>query len=94
MGTIHYLSNGGKSFPKERVEAFIGNEVIQLNNFRSMKGYGSKFFKKMKLWSQDKGQISCVRSFIASIEKGKPTPIPIDEIFEVSNITVKIANKF
>jgi hypothetical protein len=93
IGTIHYLANGGKVFQKERIEVFSGDDVIQLNNFRSMQGFGSKFFKKMKLWNQDKGQINCVKEFIAAIEKGNPAPIPIDEIFEVSKETIKIANE-
>ena len=93
IGTIHYLANGGKVFQKERIEVFSGDDVIQLNNFRSMEGFGSKFFKKMKLWNQDKGQINCVKEFIAAVEKGNPTPIPIDEIFEVSKETIKIANE-
>ena len=39
LGTIHYISNGGKKFPKERLEVFC-NGVVQLDNFKTMKGYG------------------------------------------------------
>ena len=34
FGTIHYLANGGKVFPKERIEVFAGDAVLQLDNFR------------------------------------------------------------
>ena len=30
MGSIHYFANGGKSFPKERIEVFCDNAVLQL----------------------------------------------------------------
>ena len=57
IGSIHYFSNGGKSFPKERVEVFCDNAVLQLDNFRKLRGFGWKGFQsKMKLWSQNKGQ--------------------------------------
>ena len=39
LGIIHYLSNGAKSFQKERIEIFCENSILQLNNFRMMKGY-------------------------------------------------------
>ncbi|MDB4229133.1 bi-domain-containing oxidoreductase [Paracoccaceae bacterium] len=56
MGSIHYFSNGGKSFPKERIEVFCDNAVLQLDNFRKLRGFGWKGFNKMNLWSQDKGR--------------------------------------
>ena len=29
IGTIHYLANGNKSFPKERLEVFCGGRILQ-----------------------------------------------------------------
>ncbi|WP_278389160.1 bi-domain-containing oxidoreductase, partial [Idiomarina abyssalis] len=40
LATIHYFSNGANSFPKERVEVFTAGRVLQLDNFRKLKGYG------------------------------------------------------
>ena len=40
FGTIHYFANGGKVFPKERIEVFCGDAVLQLDNFKVLKGYG------------------------------------------------------
>ena len=39
---------------------FCENAVLQLNNFKKLRGFGWKGFKKMNLWSQDKGQKECV----------------------------------
>ncbi len=40
MGTVHYLANGSKQFPKERVEVFSQGRVLVLDNFRKLQGYG------------------------------------------------------
>ena len=91
MGSIHYFANGGKSFPKERIEVFCDNAVLQLDNFRKLRGFGWKGFNKMNLWSQDKGQKNCVDAFMGSVKKGRENPIPQDEIFEVARVSVDIA---
>jgi predicted dehydrogenase/threonine dehydrogenase-like Zn-dependent dehydrogenase len=93
FGTIHYLANGGKSFPKERVEVFCNDAVLQLDNFRSLRGFGWKGFKKMGGLHQDKGQKNCVRAFMDSITSNKAAPIPFPELIEVARITVEIAHK-
>lgn len=93
FGTIHYLANGAASFPKERVEVFAAGKVLQLDNFRKLKGYGWKGFSKMNLWQQDKGQKACAKAFLDSIANGKPAPISAEEIFEVAKITIEIAEQ-
>lgn len=93
IGSIHYLANGSKSFPKERLEIFSGGRVLQLDNFKKLRGYGWPRFKKMNLWYQDKGQKECVKSFIDSISNGGPSPIPIEEIFEVSRVTIELSHQ-
>ncbi len=91
FGTILYLANGGKSFPKERIEVFCNNAVLQLDNFRSLKGFGWKGFNKIKNFSQDKGQKACAKAFVDSIVSGAESPISFDELMEVSRISVKVA---
>jgi predicted dehydrogenase len=90
IGTIHYLANGNKSFPKERVEVFAGGRVLQLDNFRRLKGFGWPQFRKMNLWRQDKGQQACVQAFLAAVRSGAPAPIPLAEILEVSRVSIEL----
>lgn len=92
FGSIHYLANGGSSFPKERVEVFCDNAVLQLDNYRVLTGYGWSGFKKMKLPRQDKGQQACANAFIAAVRDGKAPPIPYAELMESSKVSIKIAN--
>jgi len=93
IGTIHYYANGHRSYPKERIEAFCGGKILQLDNFRCLRGYGWRGFKTMRLLRQDKGQANLVRAFIDCIENGTPPPIPVDELFEVSRVTLNAAAK-
>ena len=70
LGTIQYLANGHKSFPKENLEVFCGGRILQLDNFRSLKGYGWPGFAKLNLWRQDKGQAACAAVADASAASG------------------------
>jgi predicted dehydrogenase/threonine dehydrogenase-like Zn-dependent dehydrogenase len=90
FGTILYLANGAASFPKERVEVFTAGRVLQLDNFRKLKGYGWPGFSKMNLWRQDKGQKACAAAFLQALEKGIPA-IPADQIFEVARVSIEVA---
>ena len=91
IGTVHYFANGTKSFPKERLEIFCGGQILQLDNFRTLKGYGWPGFKKMNLWRQDKGQRACVAAFVGALNDGGPAPIAFDEIIEISRISIELA---
>ncbi|RJQ78886.1 MAG: dehydrogenase [Desulfobacteraceae bacterium] len=93
FGSIHYLANGHKGFPKERVEVFSAGRILQLDNFRTLKGFGWPGFRKMKLWRQDKGQATCPSVFIKAIEEGRSSPIPAQEIFEVARVTLEVSSR-
>lgn len=91
FGTIHYFANGGKSFPKERIEVFSNGAVLQLDNFRKLTGFGWSGFSKLKLMAQDKGQDNCSEAFVKAITEGKSSPIPFDEVIEVAKISCQVA---
>jgi len=91
FGTIMYLANGSSRFPKERIEVFVGQKTLQLDNFRKLKGFGWPGFSKMNLYSQDKGQDACAKAFVDGLESGVPC-IPAEEIFEVARISIEASN--
>lgn len=93
LGSIHYFANGAASYPKERVEVFVGEKILQLDNFRKLKGFGWKEFKKLNLWQQDKGHKACAQAFLNSIKNGEECPIPYDELHEVAEVTIEAANQ-
>lgn len=90
IGTIHYFANGHKGFPKERIEVFGAGRVLQLDNFRVLRGWGWPGFRTLRQWRQDKGHSSCVNAFVEAVRSGGPAPIPFDELMEVSRVTVEI----
>lgn len=91
IGTVHYLSNGHRAFPKERLEVFAGGRVLQLDNFRTLRGYGWSGFSRLNLWRQDKGQDACAAAFVAAVLSGQESPIPLDELLEVARVTIAVA---
>jgi predicted dehydrogenase len=88
IASIQYLANGAASFPKERIEVFCGGKVLQINNFRSLKTYGYPGRRRLYSWRQDKGHQQCVDAFIGAVSGGGQVPIPLQELLEVSRITV------
>lgn len=91
MGTVHYFANGSKAFPKERLEVFVAGRVLQLDNFRKLTGFGWPGFGKMNLWRQDKGQKACAQAFVDALAQGGGGPIPLEEVLEVSRVSIEIA---
>ena len=88
--TVHYLANGHKSFPKERVEVFCAGRILALDNFRVLRGYGWPGFKTMRLLRQDKGHTEEIKRFFEAIKSGGETPISAEEIFEVTKVSFEI----
>jgi predicted dehydrogenase/threonine dehydrogenase-like Zn-dependent dehydrogenase len=92
IGAIHYFSNGSKRFPKERLEVFACGRVLQLDNYRKLTGYGWPGFTSMKLWRQDKGQQACAAAFLQAVRQGTESPIPFEELREVSRLAIDSQN--
>jgi predicted dehydrogenase len=91
VGTITYVSNGDKSFPKERVEVFSGGCVVTLDDYRlltTVRG-GRQQTLRSRL-RQDKGHAGEWREFAMTICSGSPAPISFDEIVNVSRTCLRM----
>jgi predicted dehydrogenase/threonine dehydrogenase-like Zn-dependent dehydrogenase len=93
LGAVHYFANGSKAFPKERLEVFVAGRVLQLDNFRRLTGYGWPGFRNERRWRQDKGQVACVGAFLEAVKQGGSSPIPPDEVFEVSRVMLQLVGR-
>lgn len=89
IGTVHYFANGPKSFPKERLEVFADGRLLQLDNFKKLTGFGWPAFRRMNLWQQDKGQRACAAAFLGGIRHQGISPIPFEELVEVSETVLE-----
>ena len=87
IASVHYLANGNKSFPKERVEIFAGGKVFVNNNFRRSYIVGDR--QSVKSRSQDKGHAAEVKAFLATACKGGQWPIPVEQLIETSRATIE-----
>ena len=91
IGTVNYLANGSRAFPKERLEVFCGGSIVQLDNFRRLKGYGWPGFRSERLWRQDKGQRQCAQTFVDAITTGDGSGlIPFEELVEVAEVCFEV----
>jgi hypothetical protein len=45
----------------------------------------------MNLWKQDKGQKKCCEAFVKAVANNEDSPIPINEIIEVSRVSIEVA---
>jgi hypothetical protein len=88
FGSIHDLGNGHRSLSKERLEAFCGGRVLQLDNFRKLRGFGWPSFSRMRLWRQNKGNAALAAAFVNAVPHDAPSPVLFEEYVEVTQATL------
>ncbi len=85
IGTVTYVANGDKSFPKERLEVFGAGSVGVLDDFRSLtlvrEGRSKTHQSRLR---QDKGHRGEWAAFASSIQGGGPAAIPFGELINVT----------
>ncbi len=86
QGVINYFSNGSKSYSKERIEVFGSGKTVIIDNFREMRGYGIKGFKKEK-GKQDKGHYNQFKEYLNFLRNGGEPLIPFDSIVNTTKAT-------
>lgn len=92
ISNINYYANGDKSYPKENIQVTTEGKILELDNFKTLRGYGFKKFKKYTLKKQNKGHAACINTFLESI-KSKQALIPFEDILEVSRISIDLDNE-
>jgi len=90
IATIVYTASGSKAFPRERVEAFAGQTVIAIDDFRA-----AAFVRNGKHWrrrsfSVDRGHRAELRAFVACLRRGREFPVPFAEHVNTSLATFAI----
>jgi predicted dehydrogenase len=85
VGTVIYLANGDKAFPKERIEVFSGGRVAVLDDFRTLELVSQGKRQVIRsLLRQDKGHRFEWEAFSQAIIDGGPPPIPYEQLFSVT----------
>jgi len=89
IASLNYFTNGNKSVKKESIEVFSDGTIAAIDDFKSVKVFGSKV-SKINYRKQDKGHSTCVQLFLKAVKEGKPAPISFDEIYFSTLCTFKI----
>lgn len=91
LGSITYVANGDKSFPKERLEVFGGSGAAVLEDFRRLElvRHGRKKVNK-SLLRQDKGHRGEWEAFVAAVRNGTPSPIAFEGIVATTLTTFRV----
>jgi predicted dehydrogenase len=84
ISSIGYLAGGDRSYGKERVEVLGGGRLAVLEDFRELTTAVNVKAKTDKRWQQDKGHRAEIEAFAEALVKGRPSPIPWEEIRSVS----------
>ncbi len=79
IATVHYLSNGPKAFPKERVEIFSEQRVLVIDNWRRLVHFDWQGANTMKM-RQNKGHTAEVAAFLERVGSGGEPLIPFSEL--------------
>lgn len=86
IATVHYWTNGPRSFPKERVEVFSEGRAITIDNWRALRRFdwpGAP--RPARLWArQDKGHRAEVAAFLERVASGGEPLVPFAEIERVT----------
>jgi len=85
LGSLAYLANGDRAFPKERLEVFSAGQVAVLDDFRSLELVkdGKRTVRRSRL-RQDKGHRGEWQAFTQAIISGGLPPIPYEHLLGVT----------
>ena len=85
VGTILYLANGPKGLAKEYCEVFGGGRSAIMDDFRSVRLYGSK--ATTKKFDGSKGHRQEVLATVAAMKSGAAMPISFRSLLETTRVT-------
>jgi predicted dehydrogenase/threonine dehydrogenase-like Zn-dependent dehydrogenase len=86
VANLLYLANGDRSIPKEFFEVFCQGAIARLDDFRTLELARNGRVQKFK-GAQDKGHRRELQLTIEAMRSGEPSPIPFDELVEVTEAT-------
>ncbi len=86
IATLLYLANGDPAVPKESFEVFCEGAVARLEDFRTLELVRHRKIQQSKS-AQDKGHKRELEATVAAMAAGTQSPIPFDQLREVTNAT-------
>jgi predicted dehydrogenase len=90
IGTIGYYSNGCAAAGKEYFEIHRNGVSATITDFKEATILGEGMRQRKRLWNQDKGQATMVRSFLSSVTEGRPFDACFDDFCSTTAATFAI----
>ncbi len=84
IGSVCYLANGSKAYPKESFRVFSDNRVFEIDNFRVSRGYGFRGFSKLKTARQEKGHRQQFAAILESLKGSDKCDLSFGSYFNSS----------
>ncbi len=89
IASISYLANGDRSVPKEQFEVFCEGRVGRIIDFRTLELARDGKTRRTRA-RRDKGHEREIALTLEAIREGGSSPIPFEELIEVSEATIAI----
>ena len=89
IANLSYLANGDRSVAKEEFEVFCEGKVARISDFSTLELSSNGKSKRTKA-RRDKGHEREITATLETIRSGGSSPIPFEELMEVSEATFAI----
>jgi predicted dehydrogenase/threonine dehydrogenase-like Zn-dependent dehydrogenase len=89
LGTLVYFASGNSQASKEWVEVARGGQMIQIDNWVSLQGFGRRRLQSKK-FSQDKGFSVEIPEFLKAVKDGREMPIPFEDSVATTLATLAV----
>ena len=87
---INYLSNGSKSYMKEKIEIYCDGANYIIEDFKKLRIFGDNSMKNMNLFFQDKGIKNLIRNFKKMVCNSET--IQFHNQLKVSELILELSN--
>jgi len=84
-----YTALGSKDYPKEEMDIYVDSKVIRLDNYQSLKVFGTKNYE-LKTKHKDKGHLAELQGFAKNIKEGNGYPIPLWQLIQATEISFEV----
>ncbi|MCF7900125.1 bi-domain-containing oxidoreductase [Candidatus Babeliales bacterium] len=89
--SLVYTSLGHPALGKERMELFFDSKSITMNDYLTLRGYGTSYSFDQTVATQDKGHGKLMAEFFEGIKQSKVVmPISMDRLNSVAELTLTI----
>ena len=79
IGSITYVGNSDKAFPRERIEIFGGGAACVIENFKKLEFVQSGNRKRLSRFNVDRGHKDEFKTFFNTLLKGRSAPVDLSE---------------